>query len=96
MRQVVVCLALLALFIGIAAVPNNVASAQKDAKAPYIEVAEGKDGKFRFTVRTGGSRLLATSGPTGFATEKDALKAIEDLKTALKTAKVMPPKKAKK
>jgi uncharacterized protein YegP (UPF0339 family) len=67
-----------------------------DAKTPFIEVAEGKDGKFRFNVRSEAGKLLATSGPTGFATEKDALKTIEDLKTALKTAKVMPTKKATK
>jgi uncharacterized protein YegP (UPF0339 family) len=59
-------------------------------------VTEGKDGKFRFTVRSGDGKLLAMSGPTGYADEKAALKAIEDLKTALKTAKVMPTKKATK
>jgi len=38
--------------------------------------------------------MLALSG--AHADEKGALKAIEDLKTALKAAKVMPTKKAKK
>jgi uncharacterized protein YegP (UPF0339 family) len=59
-------------------------------------VNEGKDGKFRFNVPSAEGKLLATSGPTGYADEKTALKAIEDLKMALKTAKVMPTKKAKK
>jgi hypothetical protein len=52
--------------------------------------------KFRFSVRSGEGKLLAMSGPTGYGSEKDALKAIEDLKTALKTARVTPIKKAKK
>ena len=94
MRQVIVCLCLLALFVGFAAVPNNVAIAQKDAKTPYIEVSEGKDGKYRFTVRSGEGKMLALSG--AHADETSALKAIENLKTALKTAKIMPTKKAKK
>jgi hypothetical protein len=36
------------------------------------------------------------SGPNGYATEKDAMKAIEDLKVALKTAKVVTKKKGGK
>jgi uncharacterized protein YegP (UPF0339 family) len=94
MRQLVVCLFLFALFAIVAVVPSNNAVAQKDAKVPYIEVNESsKDGKFRFVIRNADGKMLAMSGPTGFATEKDAHKAIEDLKTALKTAKVMPTKK---
>jgi uncharacterized protein YegP (UPF0339 family) len=96
MRQLVVGLALLALFAFVAVAPNNSAVAQKDAKAPHIDVTEGKDGKYRFTVRSGEGKLLAMSGPTGYVTEKDAHKAIDDLKTALKTAKVMPTKKSSK
>jgi uncharacterized protein YegP (UPF0339 family) len=96
MRRFVVCLSLLALFAVVAVVPNNNAVAQKDAKGATINVTEGKDGKFRFTVRSGEGKLLAMSGPTGYADEKAALKAIEDLKTALKTAKIMPTKKGTK
>jgi uncharacterized protein YegP (UPF0339 family) len=97
MRQLVVCLALLAGFAAVVCiVPDTAVIAQGTKKEPYIEVNEGKDGKFRFNVRNAEGKLLAQSGPTGFADEKTALKAIEDLKTALKTAKVMPTKKAKK
>jgi uncharacterized protein YegP (UPF0339 family) len=98
MRQLLVCLALLAGFVAVATVPDApvVAQGAKDStKAPHIDVTEGKDGKYRFTVRSGAGKLLAMSGPTGYATEKDALKAIDDLKTALKTAKTNPTKKAK-
>jgi uncharacterized protein YegP (UPF0339 family) len=96
MRQFVVCLALLAGFAIICAVPDAAVVAQDKSKGPHINVTEGKDGKYRFTVRSGEGKLLAMSGPTGYASEKDALKAIEDLKTALKTAKIMPAKKATK
>jgi uncharacterized protein YegP (UPF0339 family) len=96
MRQLVVCLALFAVFIIVSRASFTGALAQDKSKGPYIEVSEGKDGKYRFTVRTGEGKLLATSGPTGYSDEKAALKAIDDLKTALKTAKVMPTKKAKK
>lgn len=53
-----------------------------------IEVTEGKDGKFRFFVRDGNGKLLAMSSPTGFATAKDATKAVEDLKEVIATAKI--------
>jgi uncharacterized protein YegP (UPF0339 family) len=95
MRRFVVCLCLLTLFASFAVMPHNVAVAQKDSgKGPYIEVAEGKDGKYRFTVRSADGKMLALSG--AHADEKGALKAIEDLKTALKTAKIMPTKKTPK
>jgi uncharacterized protein YegP (UPF0339 family) len=94
MRQVVVCLSLLALFGIVAVVPTNNVVAQKDAKGPYIEVAEGKDGKYRFTVRSADGKMLALSG--AHADEKACLHAIDDLKSALKTAKIMPTKKATK
>ena len=63
----------------------------KDAKKPtggVIEVAEGKDGKFRFFVRNADGKLLAMSSPSGFASEKDAKEAINDLKDVIRTAKV--------
>ena len=50
---------------------------------------EGKDGKFRFTVRDNDNKFLAQGGgPTGFATKDDALKAVEKLKTALENPKI--------
>ena len=63
------------------------------AKAGVIEVNEGKDGKFRFVIRDADGKLLAMSGPTGFATREDAIKALETLKDALPTAKLAAPKK---
>ena len=96
MRQLVVCLALLAAFIIVSGASFTGALAQDKSKGPYIEVSEGKDGKYRFSVRSGEGKLLAMSGPTGYADEKAALKAIDDLKTALKTAKVISARKAKK
>jgi uncharacterized protein YegP (UPF0339 family) len=97
MRQFVVCLALLAGFAAVVcSVPDTAVVAQGTKKTPHIEVSESKDGKFRFTVRSGDGKLLAMSGPTGHADEKNALKAIEDLKAALKTAKITPTKKSPK
>jgi len=61
----------------------------KDAKpAGVIEIAEGKDDKFRFFVRNSEGKLLAMSSPGGFATEKDAKEAIDDLKDVISSAKV--------
>lgn len=54
--------------------------AKKDSKAGVIEIAKGKDDKFRFFVRDGEGKLLAMSGPGGFATPKEAQEAIDDLK----------------
>jgi uncharacterized protein YegP (UPF0339 family) len=99
MRKLIVCVALLA---GMAASTMLVSSASlaqgtkkdkkdkvaKDKGAPLIEITEGKDGKFRFFVRNGEGKLLAMSSPTGFASEKDASKAIDELKEAVKSAKV--------
>ncbi len=66
------------------------------AKAGVIEVNEGKDEKFRFVIRDADGKLLAMSGPTGFATREDAIKALETLKEALPTAKIAAPKKEEK
>ncbi|MGD9713071.1 MAG: hypothetical protein AB7V46_13510 [Thermomicrobiales bacterium] len=43
---------------------------KKVSKAGVIEIGEGKDGKFRFFVRNGDGKLLAMSGPGGFASKK--------------------------
>ncbi len=64
--------------------------------AGVIEVNEGKDDKFRFVIRDADGKLLAMSGPTGFATREDAIKALETLKDALPTAKLAAPKKEEK
>jgi hypothetical protein len=71
-----------------------VAQDKKDTKKPepaaagVIEIKEGNDAKFRFFVRDGEGKLLAMSGPTGFASAKDAETAIDHLKTVVAKAKV--------
>jgi len=69
-------------------IDQSPALAQKGEKGGTIEIKKGNDGKYRFTIRNADAKLLAMSGPTGYATEKDAEKVIEELKTVLKTAKV--------
>ena len=55
-------------------------------KAGSVEVNEGKDGKFRFTVRDGDGKFLALSGV--FATKEEAMKGIDALKEVLPKATV--------
>ena len=62
---------------------------KKDAKAGIIEITKGKDDKFRFFVRDSEGKLLAMSGPGGFATPKDAEAAIDHLKEVIGKAKVV-------
>lgn len=69
---------------------------KKAAKGGTIEINEGKDGKYRFTIRDADGKLLAMSGPSGFATKDDAEKALDTLKEVLPTAKIAPGKKAEK
>jgi len=57
--------------------------------AGVIEIKEGKDSKFRYFVRDGDGKLLAMSGPTGFATAEDAEKSIAELRTVVVKAKVV-------
>jgi uncharacterized protein YegP (UPF0339 family) len=87
MRKFLVCGLLfgaLALFTGVS--PNPAVAQKKEMKAGTIEVNKGKDGKFRYSVRNADGKFLA--GSTAYATEKEALKGIEELKDVLKTAKV--------
>ncbi len=100
MRQLLVSLVLLAGFATVCCIPDApvVAQATKDKGtkgSPYVDVTEGKDGKFRFVVRNGAGKLLAMSGPSGFASEKDVLKAIDELKEGITKAKINPTKKGK-
>lgn len=97
-------LLVLALIVGIGVSPESVVAQGKDkdkvakdkdkakdkaAKGAVIEIGKGKDDKFRFFVRDAEGKLLAMSGPTGFATEKDAEAAIEKLKEAVAKAKIV-------
>jgi uncharacterized protein YegP (UPF0339 family) len=71
--------------------------AKKDTKAAKaagtIEVNEGKDGKYRFLVRDAEGKLLAMSGPGGYETKAEAVKAVDTLKAVLPGAKVAEAKK---
>src|SRR5262245_31151897 len=109
MRKLLVCVLMFGLLAGLSgtAVPVVVAQATKKDKdkdkdtkgakagAGTIEVSEGKDGKFRFFVRNADGKLLAMSGPTGFASEKDAEKGIDELREVVAKAKVTKGKKEK-
>jgi hypothetical protein len=99
MRQLFMSFVLVAAFAVAGTVQHPVAEAQggkKAAKGGVIEIGEGKDGKFRFFVRDGEGKLLAMSGPRGFASEKEARTAIATFKEVVRTAKVtIAEKKAK-
>lgn len=92
---------LAALILAVGVSPDAVvAQAKKDdkaakkddkstkSKAGVVEIAKGKDDKFRFFVRDAEGKLLAMSGPGGFATPKEAQEAIDDLKEVISKAKV--------
>jgi hypothetical protein len=68
---------------------DKAAKVKKDTKAGVIEIAKGKDDKFRFFVRDSEGKLLAMSGPGGFATAKDTETAIDELKEVVAKAKVV-------
>lgn len=59
------------------------------AKGAVIEIGKGKDDKFRFFVRDAEGKLLAMSGPGGFATTKDAEAAIAHLQEVIGKAKIV-------
>jgi uncharacterized protein YegP (UPF0339 family) len=65
----------------------------KAGKAATIEINQGKDDKYRFTIRDAEGKLLAMSGPTGWEKREDAVKAVEALKEALPKAVVTSPAK---
>jgi uncharacterized protein YegP (UPF0339 family) len=92
MRRLFIGFVLVAAFAVAGTVQHPVAEGQgakkKAAKGGVIEIGEGKDGKYRFSVRDSEGKLLAMSGPRGFASEKDARTAIETLKEVISTAKV--------
>jgi len=60
----------------------------KSTKPGKILIKEGKDGKFRFNLYDGNEKFIAMSGPSGFATKEDALKAVETAKLILNEGKV--------
>lgn len=91
----VVALTLLAFVCGPKLSMEAHAQKDKDKKAApgTIEIGEGKDGKFRLTIRDSEGKFLALSA--AFATEKEARQGIEDIKEAMAKAKVVV-KKAEK
>jgi len=98
MKKLVACLLLVCAIAALNVTQRPLSVAQdvkkdavkKDDKgaAGTIEISEGKDSKFRFSVRNAEGKYLGGSGPVGFATEKDARAAIDDLKKVLITAKI--------
>ncbi len=97
MQKLLACFLLLGSIVALSGIdaPHSVAQAtKKDAKkddkagAGTIEISEGKDGKFRFGVRNAEGKYLGGSGPIGYATEKDARTADDELKQVLATAKI--------
>lgn len=109
MRRFIGCAAAFALVALFLAASAPVAVAQKDKdkdkakdkdkeKAKTfgaIELQEGTDGKFRFYVRNAEGKLIASSPVSGFATEKDAKAALDELKGMLGKPKFVKTKKEK-
>jgi uncharacterized protein YegP (UPF0339 family) len=103
MRTFLACIVMTCFLAGFTGISSPTTQAQdkvktkvKDSKkGGTIEIAAGKDDKFRFFVRDADGKLLAMSGPGGFATEKDAEKAVDVLREVVETAKVHIRKSAK-
>ena len=93
MSKLARCLALVAAMATVSAAALSVADAQEKGKkaagktSGTIVVNEGKDGKYRFTIRDTDGKFLAQSSPISFATKDDALKGVEKLKAALENPK---------
>lgn len=101
MRKMFACMLMFALIVGVTTITHPAALAQPTKKdkdtvkkggtkagVGTIEVNEGKDGKFRFFVRNADGKLIAMSGPGGFATDKEAAKAVDELREVINAAKV--------
>jgi len=65
----------------------------KKSSSGVVEIAEGKDGKFRFSVRDGENKYVGGSGPIGFETKEAAAKAVQSLKDTLSNARITYPAK---
>lgn len=97
MRKIVRSLSLFAVIAAVMAAAGSATVAQEKkttkAAAGTIEIGEGKDGKFRFTIRDGEGKYLGGTA-VGYATKDDAIKAVETLKAVLATGKIVDGKKA--
>ena len=65
----------------------------KKSSSGVVEISEGKDGKFRFSVRDGENKYVGGSGPIGFESKEAAAKAVQSLKDTLSNAKITYPAK---
>ncbi|NBO91203.1 MAG: hypothetical protein EBV06_02630 [Planctomycetia bacterium] len=92
MRKVCLTALLAAAFLMSGSTGSLLAQGKKGTGT--IEVNESaKDGKFRLAIRNADGKYLAGSSPTGFATEKEALAALEELKAVLAKGSVVKQKK---
>jgi uncharacterized protein YegP (UPF0339 family) len=97
LRRIVACFLMLSFVVAmtVSTQAQDKGKTKKTAKqSGTIEVKEGKDMKFRFTVGDNDGKFLALSG--AYADEKAAEDGIEALKEAVANAKVVTPKKADK
>lgn len=70
-------------------------SESKKSSSGVVEISEGKDGKYRFSVRDSENKYVGGSGPIGFESKEAAAKAVQSLKDVLSNAKItFPAKKA--
>jgi uncharacterized protein YegP (UPF0339 family) len=98
MKKWVRGLALVAAMAVVSVAALSVAEAQEKGKKAAgkstgtVVVSEGKDGKYRFTVRDADDKFLAASA--AFATKEEATKGIEKLRDALENPKITSGKKA--
>ena len=90
MKKTALVLILLAgtggVFLQDTAVQAQKKDAKKDTAAGTVIIAEGKDGKYRFQVRSADDKYLA--GSAAYKTEKEAHAAVEELKKVLAGAKI--------
>jgi uncharacterized protein YegP (UPF0339 family) len=96
MRKLSLMMALVAAFAFTGVGP--MLQAQKKDKNGTIEIVESaKDGKFRITIRNADGKFLAQAGgPSGFATKKEAMKAIDELKMVVSKGTVVEKKAEEK
>ena len=93
MSKLARCLALVAAMATVSVAALSVADAQEKGKKAagkttgFVDVQEGKDGKYRLIIKNSDEKFLAQSSPISFATKDAALKGVEKLKAALENPK---------
>jgi uncharacterized protein YegP (UPF0339 family) len=97
MRHLLVCLALLPVFMlvsGSGASYVGPPAQKKDVeveKRPYIEITKRESGKFEFRVYKGDGKVIGESA-LGYATVDEARDAIAEFKETVRRAEVLPRK----